>query len=53
MDEPQEKGGEEGGGATEDVPFGTRHRRVFPLFFLQSRGFIANVLPWFLLDQGM
>lgn len=53
MDQLQEKGGEEGGDATEDVPFAMRCRRVLQLLFLQSRGFITGVLPWFLLDQGM
>jgi len=53
MDQPQEKGGEEGGDAKEDVPFGTWRRRVLQSLLLQSRGFITNVLPWFLLAQGM
>lgn len=52
MDQPQEKGGEEDGDATEDVLFGTWCRRTLQLLFLQSRGFIT-VLLWFLLAQGM
>lgn len=53
MNQLQENGGKEGGDAREDVPFGMWHRRFLESLFLQSRGFITNILPWFLLDQGM
>lgn len=45
MDQLQEEGGEEGGDATEDVPFSTWCRSILLLLFLQSRDFITNTLP--------
>lgn len=52
MDQPQEEGGEEGGDATEDVPFGTWCRSLLLLLFLQSEDFITNASPWFFVRPG-